>query len=122
MFVTSIRQITESELPGLLIVLSGRVAGGFPGPAADHYEPPISLDELVDLRAPHVFLAEAEGDSMAPAAILTRTKLIVDRARTPHPGHIVVPYVDNQPVVKRLDKKVDGTLFLSSDNPNYPPS
>lgn len=121
MLVTSIRQITESEMPGLLLVLSGTVAGGFPSPAADYYQPPISLDELVELRAPHVFLAEAEGDSMAPAAIHTRTKLIVDRARTPYAGLVVVAYVDNQPVVKRLAKKSDETLFLSSDNPNYPP-
>lgn len=60
----SLRQITESELPTLLQVLSGRASGGFPSPAADHYEASISLDDLVDLRAPHVWLGETEGDSM----------------------------------------------------------
>lgn len=76
MNLTNLRQITESELPSLLNVLSGRASGGFPSPAADHYEPPISLDELVELRAPHVWLGETEGDSMAPAGILNCTRLI----------------------------------------------
>ncbi|EPN70120.1 putative UV resistance protein, partial [Pseudomonas syringae pv. actinidiae ICMP 18801] len=69
--------------PTLLQVLSGRASGGFPSPAADHYEAPISLDDLVDLRAPHVWLGETEGDSMSPAGILNGTKLVIDRARTP---------------------------------------
>ncbi|MBI6707258.1 S24 family peptidase [Pseudomonas syringae] len=121
MNLISLRQITESELPGLLNVLSGRASGGFPSPAADHYEPPISLDELVELRAPHVWLGETEGDSMAPAGILNCTRLIIDRARTPQVGNVIVAYIDNQPVVKRLDRQQDGRWMLSSDNPKYPP-
>jgi DNA polymerase V len=38
MNLISLRQITESELPTLLQVLSGRASDGFPSPAADHYE------------------------------------------------------------------------------------
>lgn len=68
-----------------------------------------------------MWLAEAEGESMAPAGILTGTKLIIDRARTPHVGNVVVAYIDNQPVVKRLDRSHEGGWVLSSDNPNYPP-
>jgi DNA polymerase V len=67
MNLISLRQITESELPTLPQALSGRASGGFRSPAADHYEAPISLDDLVDLRAPHVWFGEAEGDSMSPA-------------------------------------------------------
>ncbi|MDU8418448.1 S24 family peptidase [Pseudomonas syringae] len=121
MNLISLRQITESELPTLLQVLSGRASGGFPSPAADHYEAPISLDDLVDLRAPHVWLGETEGDSMSPAGILNGTKLVIDRARTPQVGNVVVAYIDNQPVVKRLDRQLNGGWMLSSDNPNYPP-
>lgn len=51
MKLTSLRQLTKSELPTLLQVLSGRAAGGLPNPAADHYEVPISQDDLVDLKA-----------------------------------------------------------------------
>lgn len=63
MNLISLRQITESELPTLLQVLSGRASGRFPSPAADHYEAPISLDDLVDLRAPRGWLGETEGDT-----------------------------------------------------------
>ncbi|WP_025856802.1 LexA family transcriptional regulator [Pseudomonas sp. CHM02] len=121
MNLISLRQITESELPTLLQVLSGRASGGFPSPAADHYEAPISLDDLVDLRAPHVWLGETEGDSMSPAGILNGTKLVIDRAWTPQVGNVVVAYIDNQPVVKRLDRQLNGGWMLSSDNPKYPP-
>lgn len=121
MIITSLRQLTASEVPGLICVLSGRFAGGFPSPAADHYEPPISLDELVDLRAPHVWLGEAEGVSMLPCGIVSGSRLIIDRARPPKIGDVVVAYICNQPVVKRLDKSQNGSWVLSSDNPEYPP-
>lgn len=69
-----------------LLTLSCRAAGGFPSPAADHYEPPISLDELLELRAPHIWLVEAEGNSMSPSGIMNRSRLVVDRAREALPG------------------------------------
>jgi long-chain fatty acid transport protein len=39
-----------------LPLYSFHVPAGFPSPAADHLEGHISLDELFDLRAPHVYL------------------------------------------------------------------
>ena len=93
----SLRHITESEFPTLLQVLSGWASGGFPNYPADHYEAPISLNDLVDLRAPHVWLGETEGDSMSPAGPLNGTKLVIDRARTPQVGDVAVAYIDNQP-------------------------
>ncbi len=58
---------------------------------------------------------------MSPAGILNCTRLIIDRARTPQVGNVIVAYIDNQPVVKRLDRQQDGRWLLSSDNPKYPP-
>jgi DNA polymerase V len=40
------------------------IPAGFPSPAADHIEKHISLDDLFDIRAPHVYLAKIDGDSM----------------------------------------------------------
>lgn len=37
-----------------LPMYSFHVPAGFPSPAADHIEKHISLDELFDIRAPHV--------------------------------------------------------------------
>lgn len=64
--------------PALLPVYSFRVPAGFPSPAADHLERHISLDELFDLRAPHVYLVQVEGDSMQGAGIFSGDLLIVD--------------------------------------------
>ena len=57
---------------------------------------------------------------MSPAGILHRTKLVIDRSRTPTAGRVVVAYVDNQPVVKRLTRLPGGQMQLTSDNPAYP--
>lgn len=103
-----------------LQVLSGAAAGGFPSPAADYYEAPISLDALLNIRAPHVWIVQVEGDSMRDVGIYNGCRLVVDRAITPCSGHIVMAYVDNQPLIKRLARSAGGWL-LESANPDYPP-
>ena len=87
-------------------------------PAADYYEPPISLDELLNIRAPHIWIVKVEGESMRDAGIFTGTRLIIDRTVTACSGHIVMAYVDNQPLVKRLAKSPAGWT-LESANPAY---
>lgn len=58
MNLISLRQIGEFELPTPHQVLLGRASAGFLSPAADHYEASISLDDMVDLRAPqHSYIA-----------------------------------------------------------------
>ncbi|WP_420170759.1 LexA family protein (plasmid) [Pseudomonas alloputida] len=116
MNVLSIQPLRDSHQ--LLTVLAGSAAGGFPSPAADYYEPPISLDELLNIRAPHVWIVRVEGESMRDAGIFDGGRLIVDRSITPCAGHIVLAYVDNQPLVKRLGKAPNGWL-LESANPAY---
>nr|ART38151.1 F219 [uncultured bacterium] len=98
--------------------MSCTAAGGFPSPAADYYEPPISLDELLNIRAPHIWIVKVEGESMRDAGIFTGTRLIIDRTVTACSGHIVMAYVDNQPVVKRLAKSAAGWT-LESATPTY---
>ncbi|WP_280044029.1 LexA family transcriptional regulator [Pseudomonas sp. Hg5Tf] len=102
----------------LLQVLAGSAAGGFPSPAADYYEPPLSLDELMNIRAPHVWIVQVEGDSMRDAGIFDGSRLVVDRSITACAGHIVLAYVDNQPLVKRLARSPAGWI-LESANPAY---
>ncbi|MBD1602599.1 LexA family protein, partial [Pseudomonas typographi] len=62
---------------------------GFPSPATDHLEKAISLDELLNLRAPHIYLVRIEGDSMIGAGIFDGDLVVVDRAIEPAHGHIV---------------------------------
>ena len=118
MNVVSIQPLRDSHQ--LLAVLAGSAAAGFPSPAADYYEPPISLDELLNIRAPHVFIVRVQGDSMRDAGIYDDGRLIVDRSITPCAGQIVLVFVDNQPLVKRLAKAAPSdSWLLESANPDY---
>lgn len=68
--------LIRSRLP----LYSSRVSAGFPSPAADHIEKHISLDELFDIRAPHVYLVRIYGDSMQGAGIYPGGLVVVDRS------------------------------------------
>ncbi|MBZ9783383.1 S24 family peptidase [Pseudomonas sp. REP124] len=99
---------------------SCHVAAGFPSPAADHIEKHISLDELFDIRAPHVYLVHIEGDSMRGAGIHSGDIAIVDRSKEARHGDIVIASLNTDPVCKRLYQR-DGVVVLQSENPAYPP-
>ncbi|MFZ5936707.1 LexA family protein [Pseudomonas sp. HS6-2] len=97
-----------------------RVPAGFPSPAADHMEQPISLDELLNLRAPHIYLVRIDGDSMQGAGIFDGDLVLVDRSIQPRHGHIVIAAVNGEPLCKRL-QRVAGQVLLRSENPRYAP-
>lgn len=111
---------TPTGGPTLFPVYAFRVPAGFPSPAADHLERPISLDELFDLRAPHVYLVQVEGDSMRGAGIYSGDLLIVDRSKEAEHGDIVIAAINAEPVCKRLHRR-NGTVILQSENSAYPP-
>lgn len=118
MNVKSITPLRDSSQ--LLPMLAGCAAGGFPNPAADYYEPPISLDELLNIRAAHVWIVQLEGESMRGAGLMHGSRLVVDRSITAESGLIVLAYVDNQPLVKRLEMSASGWLLVS-EHPKYRP-
>ena len=97
-----------------------RIPAGFPSPAQDHLEDPISLDELLELRAPHTFLARADGHSMTGVGIFDQDLLVIDRSRLPEPGQVVIAVLNNEPLVKIFDRQHDQVL-LRSANPHFAP-
>ncbi|MCF4996619.1 translesion error-prone DNA polymerase V autoproteolytic subunit [Pseudomonas syringae] len=99
---------------------SFRVPAGFPSPAADHIEQHISLDEVLNIRAPHVYLVSISGDSMQGAGIFDGDLVIVDRALDAEHNDIVVALLNNEPVCKRLCRR-GAQMILLSENPKYPP-
>lgn len=104
----------------LLPLYSSRVPAGFPSPAADHMERKISLDELLDIRAPHMYLVRIEGQSMEGAGIFCGDLAVVDRSIEPEHGHIVIAALNAEPVCKRLHKR-GNEVILRSENRAYPP-
>lgn len=103
-----------------LPLYSFQVPAGFPSPAADHIEKNISLDELFDIRAPHVYLVKIEGDSMQGAGIYSGDLVIVDRSLYAEHGDIVIAALNSEPVCKRLHMR-ENTCMLTSENSKYPP-
>jgi DNA polymerase V len=104
-----------------LIPLYGvTIPAGFPSPAQDFIEPSISLDELMSIRAPHVYLMRCSGMSMRDAGILDGDILVVDRAAVAVPGDVVVASFNNDPVVKHLEVHQGVIVALRSANPEYP--
>ncbi|WP_407309999.1 LexA family protein [Pseudomonas sp. nanlin1] len=103
-----------------LPLYSFRVPAGFPSPAADHIERRISLDELLDIRAPHMYLVRIEGDSMQGAGIFCGDLVAVDRSIEAEHGHIVIAAVNAEPVCKRLHKR-GNEVILQSANRNFAP-
>ncbi|EJN34336.1 LexA family protein [Pseudomonas sp. GM80] len=99
---------------------SFRVPAGFPSPAADHIEKHISLDEVLNIRAPHVYLISIAGDSMQSAGIFDGDLAIVDRALEAGHNDVVVALLNNEPTCKRLCVR-GKQMILLSDNPKYPP-
>ncbi|MFO7705540.1 MAG: translesion error-prone DNA polymerase V autoproteolytic subunit [Halopseudomonas sp.] len=104
------------ELP----FFSCRVSAGFPSPAQDHMEQTLSLDELLDIDAPHTYLVRANGDSMTGAGILDGDVLVVSRALTGRHGDVVIAAINGETFVKRLALR-GHEVVLCSENPKYPP-
>ena len=82
------------ELP----FFSSRVPAGFPSPAQDHLEQKLSLDQLLDVDAPHTFLVRADGESMVGIGIFDGDVMVVKRL------------IQNGP-----------QIVLQSENPAYAP-
>lgn len=107
---------SDIELP----FFSSRVPAGFPSPAQDHLEQKLSLDELLEIDAPHTFLVRADGESMVGAGIFDGDVLVVSRALQASSGDIVIAAINGDTFVKRLS--MDGKLIvLRSENSSFAP-
>ena len=107
---------STSELP----FFSFRIPAGFPSPAQDHLDQKLSLDELLDIDAPHTYLVRVIGDSMIGAGIYDDDILVVSKAIPAQHGDIVIAELNGETFVKRLTRQ--GLQYvLCSENPKYPP-
>lgn len=117
MSFTSLGPIAEG---GIRLPLgSFKVPAGFSSPAADHLEKEISLDQLLNIRDPHVYLVSIDGDSMPGAGIYSGDVAVVDRSLEPVHGDVVVALLNNDPICKLLCLR-EKSVILQSENPKYP--
>ncbi len=83
-------------------------------------EQALSLDELLDVDAPHTYLVRSAGDSMEGAGIFDGDILVVNRAVKEQNGNIVIAAINGEALVKRLCIRGD-EVVLRAENPKYPP-
>lgn len=96
----------------------GPASCGFPSPAQEFEEPPLSLDDLCGIGRPSLFLLIASGDSMTGLGIYDGDILIVDKAKEATLGNVVVARIGSEFLVKTFTK-VDDKPALKSANPAY---
>lgn len=119
MHAIQIRPLIPANEPELMQQL-GQLACGFPSPGLDHEEPPLSLDELVGMRAPSMFVGRATGHSMRGKGIFDRDYLIINRALEPASGDVVVARIGADFTVKTF-VSTGSIRLLQAENPDAPP-
>lgn len=105
------------ELP----FFSSTVSAGFPSPAQDHMEQTLSLDELLEINAPHTYLVRINGDSMTNAGIDDGDLVVVNRSLKEQHRDIVIAAINGEAVVKRLLLRDGGQIILHAENPRFAP-
>lgn len=69
---------------------------GFSSPAADYECLQPSLDEIVGIGAPHIFLWRLKSEALAGLSLHTNDTLVVNRQTEFHPGRIAVVVIDGE--------------------------
>ena len=100
-------------------MMAWSAACGFPSPAEDYVDKPLDFNELLIEHPAATFAIRIEGDSMTGAGIFPGDIAVVDRAREPVNGSIVLALLDGAFTVKRYRVK-DGAVWLQVENPAFP--
>ena len=100
-------ELVPREVPFFLC----RTPAGFPSPAQDDMEEPIDLGAWLVEHPAASYIMRVDGQSMAGAGINDGDLIVVNRAKTPRSGAIVVALVHGDRTLKRL-RFVDGRHWL----------
>lgn len=90
------------------------VPAGFPSPAADHSDIPLSLSELLIANMASTVYMWASGRSMEGIGIYDGDLLIVDRSIDGKDGDIVVAFLNGEWTVKFLRKRGRSVALVSA--------
>lgn len=78
---------------------------GFPSPARDHFEKPLSLDEYIIKRPAATFFMRVKGNGLNSIGIFSDDILVIDRSIKPTNKHLVVAILEGEMVVRKLVKE-----------------
>ena len=108
----------ESRTALRVPMMAWSAACGFPSPAEDYVDRPLDFNELLIEHPAATFAIRIEGDSMTGAGIYPGDIAVVDRAREPVNGSIILALLDGAFTVKRYRVK-DGAVVLQAENPAF---
>jgi DNA polymerase V len=108
----------ESRTALRVPMMAWSAACGFRSPAEDYVDRPLDFNELLIEHPAATFAIRIEGDSMTGAGIFPGDIAVVDRAREPVNGSIVLALLDGAFTVKRYRIK-DGAVVLQAENPAF---
>jgi DNA polymerase V len=100
-------------------MMSWSAACGFPSPAEDYVDRPLDFNELLIEHPAATFAIRIEGESMTGAGIFPGDIAVVDRARAPVNGSIILALLDGAFTVKRYRIKGEA-VWLQAENPDFP--
>lgn len=83
---------------------------GFPSPATEYLEPPISLNDIANVNSPSTFLMRVEGD-VVDCDLADGDILIIDRKLNPRDGDIIVAVADGEIVISRFKPRTEYELW-----------
>lgn len=104
--------------PLIVQFLQNQVHAGFPSPAEDLGSERLDLSALLVPNPCATFFMRASGFSMVSFGISDQDILVVNKAKQPRHGLIVVAVVDGEFTVKQLYKK-SGCTKLVAGNPSF---
>jgi DNA polymerase V len=90
---------------------------GFPSPARGYEAATIDLNELLVHNAPATYYMRMRGSQLVYRGVLPGDLLVVDRARAPVPGCMVVFRQDDEFTCRELVR--DGDRYLLSDGDGH---
>ena len=99
-----------------LPLYQSKVAAGFPSPADDHVEKRLDPSEYLIDQADSTFFVTIQGESMIEVGLMPGDKAVVDKARMPVVGDIVLAMIDGEFTIKTLAKQKDGNPKLLPAN------
>lgn len=97
------------------------VSAGFPSPADDYEEVPLSLDSYIIRNPATTFFLRVEGQSMTGAGIYDGDILVVDRSLQAKSSDVIIAVLNGEFTVKRLIRD-QGRFYLRPENPAYKPT
>jgi DNA polymerase V len=108
------------DRPGGFVPLAGSsVPAGFPSPADDHLDRALDFNELLIENPAATFAVRIDGESMTGIGMFPGDIAVINRAKAPVNGSVVLALVGGDFTVKRYRVR-DGVVTLHPENPRYP--